>query len=209
LRRRFTSLLREETAKETYLIFKALAYESSTSKSCEYYKESLTLSFDLVLVILIVVLSFLVTLICSVTALTSEFSRNARRLVAYRSACLTFSTTSEYRHIRPTFATTLILVILTVILSFPATLILNLTFFCLALSLGLILISSSFCSALSSGLILILSSLCSASSLGLILILSSFCSALSLGSIPILSSFCSAPSSALSLLTISLIRRRR
>jgi hypothetical protein len=138
LRRRFISLLKEKNVKETYFIFKTLAYKLSIFEFCEYYKESLTLSF-------LLILSFFVILICLVTALTSEFFKNARRLDTYRSVCLIFSVTFKYRHIRPIFIITLIL---------------DLTSFCSASSSALILILSFFCSALSSALILILSFLC-------------------------------------------------
>jgi hypothetical protein len=117
LRGRFTSLPREETARGTYLTSRALASKSSTS---EFSKSSF-------LVTLITVLSFPATLIRSATALTSESSRNARRLDAYRPACPAFSATSKYRRIRPTFATTSIL---------------DLTSLRLALGLALIPISS-------------------------------------------------------------------
>jgi hypothetical protein len=180
LRKRFISLPKEETTKGTYFISRALTYELSTSEFSEYYKESSTLSFNLVLV----------TLICSVTALTSESFKNAKKLDTYKSVCFTFFVTSEYRHIRPTFAIILILTTLTAISSFLATLILDLTSFCLALSLALILILSFFCLALSAALILIVSSFCLASSSALILILSSL-------------------RSALSFLIISLIRRQQ
>ena len=136
MRRRFISLPREETARGTYPTSKALAYKLSTSKFCK-------LSFLATLAIFITsiaVLSFSAILIysaialTSATALTSKSSRNARRLDAYGSAYPTFSATSEYKRIRPTFI---------------ATLILNLTSLCSALSSALILILSSLRSALS------------------------------------------------------------
>jgi len=133
--RRFISLPREETARGTYPTSKALAYKSSTSK---FYKLSFLATLA-IFITLIIVLSFSVILICLATALTSKSSRNARRLDAYRSAYFTFSTTSEYRRIRPTFVITLIL----------ATLILNSTSLRLALSLALIPILSSLRLALS------------------------------------------------------------
>jgi hypothetical protein len=114
LRRRFISLPREETARGTYPTSKALAYKLSTLEFC--------------------VLSFPATSIRLATALTSKSSRNARRLDAYRSTYSTFSATSKYRHIRATFATTLIL---------------DLTSLRLALSSALIPILSSLRSALS------------------------------------------------------------
>jgi hypothetical protein len=89
LRRHFTSLPKEKTARRTYPISKALAYESSTSKFC--------------------VLNFLVILIHLATTLISESSRNARKLDAYRSTCPTFSTISEHKYIRPIFVIILIL----------------------------------------------------------------------------------------------------
>jgi len=131
--RHFISLPREETARGTYPTSKALAYKLSTSK---FYKSSF-LATLVIFITLIAVLSFSAILICLAIALTSKSSRNARRLDVYRSTYSTFSTTSEYRRIRPTFAITLIL----------ATLILNLTSLYLALSLASILILSSLRSA--------------------------------------------------------------
>ena len=143
--RYFISLPREETARGTYPTSKALAYKLSTSK---FYKLSFLATLA-IFITLIAVSSFSAILICLATALISKSSRNARRLDAYRSTYSTFSATSEYRHIRPTFATTLILATLTVISSFLTTLILDSTSLYSALSLALILISSSLRLALS------------------------------------------------------------
>jgi len=136
-------LPRKETARGTYPTSKALAYKSSTSEFCKLS----FLATSAIFITLIVVLSFSVILICLATALTSKSSRNARRLDAYKSAYPTFSVTSEYRRIRPTFAITSILITLTAISSFLATSILDLTSLRLASSLALIPILSSLYSA--------------------------------------------------------------
>ena len=145
MRRRFISLPKKETTRGTYPTSKALAYKLSTSKFCK----SSFLATLAIFITLIAVLSFSIILTCLATALTSKSSRNPRRLNAYRSTYPTFSTTSKYRRIRPTFTTTLILVTSTAISSFLATLILDLTSLRLALSLALIPILSSLRLALS------------------------------------------------------------
>jgi hypothetical protein len=81
LRKRFTSLLREETAKGTDLTSLYLALSSYPTSKALAYKSSTFKSY---------ILGFLATLICLVTAIAS---------------------TSEYRRIRPTFATLIRLVV--------------------------------------------------------------------------------------------------